>query len=185
MVVVGGLFLTFLSISVLVYATITKHTTMPLLLVLFFGYMVVGHAKTGITASWVTSDFSYILANLLAVYLIAKYKHINYLVLSCIVFVILSNVVHYSQSEVIDDLDRMYKVISSILFVYVVSFLIIRLDGSHVQKIYSNFFVVFFFFALLLFLIQATLGFHGIDLQVKRFYTIISYVKISVLKNLK
>jgi hypothetical protein len=170
MLVVGGLFLTFLSILVLVYATITKHTAMPLLLVLFFGYMVVGHAKTGITASWVTSDFSYTLANLLSVYLITKYKQINYLVLSCIVFTILSSVVYYQQPSVIADLDKMYKVISSILFVYVVSFLIIRLDGSYVQKIYSNFFVVFFFFALLLFLIQATLPYHGLDLQVKRHY---------------
>jgi hypothetical protein len=164
MEVVGGGIITIVSLLFLTYVVTNKATLYPSLLLLFYIYTVIGHAKTGITGAWLVSDFTYIISNILVLIYVINNKKINYLIFFSVVLLLLSFVVNNENR----DFDALYKVLSSVLYVYLVSILVTKINGSELSVSYSNFFIFSFFALFSIFLVQAMLPYHGIEIQFKR-----------------
>lgn len=168
MEIVGGIGITIVSLLLLAYAVISKVRLYSLLLILFYIYIVIGHAKTGIMTPWVLSDFTYIISNILFFIYVLKSRKINFLFFFSVLILLLSFAVNTELYELSNSLDRLYKVLSSVVFIFLFSILIIKVDGGELGASYSNFFAFSFFAIFFLFLIQALLPYHGIDIQVRR-----------------
>ena len=125
MLVFGGLLITLLTLVSNILAAAQNYRTSSLLLLLFYIYTVVGHAKTGTDIHWIVDDFTFWVSNLLFLYLIYKKRTISFFTLFIIIFGLLSHFLIDNGIEPFKNSEIIYHYISSFIFIYVLSYLII------------------------------------------------------------
>lgn len=178
MIVLGGLFVTIFSIFSIIISVIKKYNLSGILLSLFFIFSIVGHGKTGTQIHWIIDDFTYWLSNIIFIYLLLQRKKINSLLFVYISFTLLSYFFVDNGIDGFKNSEMIYQHISAIIYTYVLSQLIILRDENSIDIVICRFFMLVFFILLILFIIQITLPFHGINVQLKRDFVMAGGVDI-------